>query len=1012
MSSWRSLKETMKKRGASDRSRRLFNEHFLRGTPLTYSLFNRILEGGDTYEPSKVSVLLPYVNPNTMAYEILKSFPPVKNAEVFSHLVSQPWLYNMTFAAVAEESLLMDKALLSGTEKTDPYTAHMIKRMQKNKVNPKHQQFFIGVVSRVWRMYKNMLKGGASSVIRVATMMLWATVLFCMLQVVGSESTDADNFELTIKEEKFECIPSILSHFNRTDIAFSYTGVYDKSFNQESYLFIQPLDEEKAVLSLVKRETENEVSLIDTENFPKIIKLTPIPFEFPKNVKYVNNDADPISLQDLVKSVANSTTTCDITDWDGRTKEFLNSLAPKIDNNASTEIYNGLTYNFRPDIANATDQMTFQLVSESELPEWMTFDTNTGALTGEVPIDAGYFVIEGIQISVEDQFGGTSALNPFSITGIPPYKNQVCINSTISNDFIGASSEICLYKLELAFQKPNEHRTDIPDPGNVLNSEISAEVEYNKETYSLNETYGTLNWIRFYDNELIIESTKVDLAVINKGLLGQYPLKMTYSSTFPDGTNITRSEDMNITISNWTPTIVFNGTYRIQGLQTLRKGIRDKLIIQVQWGTQAEGGIDWRENTTDEFVPNKDDHGRTLCARVVFNNPNSETDVSREAQYDKIAYTEQTTIVDKIMEIPTHYPVALGVTLSVGTITLAVITLCNSTCTICGSCEGSCCSCLPARICQKHNIDRKIDSLFEEYQERQNRNTYWQMFGVHSVTPDKDKFKNSVNFVFSKNQKIDKDWNPVVDEETEIPEQILDYDLDSLYRYFLNSLIKLYVKNLASKFTLSPYTPPAKEQKIRHLCRTTAEKSYEKNSIDYLQKYMETLDSIRTGGLQLDLTHPADAAVTTDPASLIDANSATSDSAVETRKRKRISTNNPSSNDTKRATIATREQTDSGEEPDSGEETAQTAPATVNTVQTFTPNREDQIKKIIGFIQTYRRSRPPLEKLMEHFGLSDSDTIKKINTSRMAKTIIEHIKKSNPLPSLQDLVLIVSTVST
>lgn len=90
--------------------------------------------------------------------------------------------------------------------------------------------------------------------------------------------------------------------------------------------------------------------------------------------------------------------------------------APTISGAPPTVAKTTLTYTFRPTATDANgDKLTFTIAGK---PDWATFDTNTGTLTG-TPADGITGTYSNIQIKVSDG-KAEAALPTFSITVSPP----------------------------------------------------------------------------------------------------------------------------------------------------------------------------------------------------------------------------------------------------------------------------------------------------------------------------------------------------------------------------------------------------------------------------------------------------------------------------------------------------------------------------------------------------------------------------------------------------------------
>jgi hypothetical protein len=87
------------------------------------------------------------------------------------------------------------------------------------------------------------------------------------------------------------------------------------------------------------------------------------------------------------------------------------NTAPQISGTAATAIAAGGTYSFTPVATDADqDTVTFTIANK---PEWLTFNAQTGLLSGTAPAAAGTFA--GIEIAATDG-EATTALPAFTIT--------------------------------------------------------------------------------------------------------------------------------------------------------------------------------------------------------------------------------------------------------------------------------------------------------------------------------------------------------------------------------------------------------------------------------------------------------------------------------------------------------------------------------------------------------------------------------------------------------------------
>ena len=95
---------------------------------------------------------------------------------------------------------------------------------------------------------------------------------------------------------------------------------------------------------------------------------------------------------------------------DSLTQNGEDNAAPVVSGNPDTTVDQGSSYSFTPNAADAdNDQLVFSIFNK---PDWATFDTQTGALTG-TPSTVG--VTENVQIIVTDGHFIVS-LDPFTIT--------------------------------------------------------------------------------------------------------------------------------------------------------------------------------------------------------------------------------------------------------------------------------------------------------------------------------------------------------------------------------------------------------------------------------------------------------------------------------------------------------------------------------------------------------------------------------------------------------------------
>jgi len=92
------------------------------------------------------------------------------------------------------------------------------------------------------------------------------------------------------------------------------------------------------------------------------------------------------------------------------------NAAPQISGSPATSVIAGSTYVFTPTASDADgDALTFAI---SNVPDWATFDTSTGQLTGTPP-PASIGAFTNISISVSDG-QSTASLTPFSIEVVAP----------------------------------------------------------------------------------------------------------------------------------------------------------------------------------------------------------------------------------------------------------------------------------------------------------------------------------------------------------------------------------------------------------------------------------------------------------------------------------------------------------------------------------------------------------------------------------------------------------------
>lgn len=98
---------------------------------------------------------------------------------------------------------------------------------------------------------------------------------------------------------------------------------------------------------------------------------------------------------------------------------------PTISGSPLTSIAKNQTYNFTPTAEDVDgDKLTFSILNK---PSWLTFDKDTGQLTG-VPVTSDTGLYENILITVSDGRGGTASLPIFSIEVI----NKIISNGDIT----------------------------------------------------------------------------------------------------------------------------------------------------------------------------------------------------------------------------------------------------------------------------------------------------------------------------------------------------------------------------------------------------------------------------------------------------------------------------------------------------------------------------------------------------------------------------------------------------
>jgi hypothetical protein len=96
----------------------------------------------------------------------------------------------------------------------------------------------------------------------------------------------------------------------------------------------------------------------------------------------------------------------------GTPSSTAGNTAPQISGTAPTAIAAGRTYSFTPVVTDADDGdvVTFTIANK---PEWLTFNAQTGLLSGTAPAAEGTFA--GVEISATDG-EATTALPAFTIT--------------------------------------------------------------------------------------------------------------------------------------------------------------------------------------------------------------------------------------------------------------------------------------------------------------------------------------------------------------------------------------------------------------------------------------------------------------------------------------------------------------------------------------------------------------------------------------------------------------------